>query len=584
MKNIEFEIIRRILPETGLNDTAFCDVQVSVVKNSQKTIDSPPDCNDILDLQRRNCIISVIAKFKRKEKSMYKIGELSKLCNISVKALRYYDSEGLLIPDKIDKFTGYRYYSASKLVDCYRIIALKELGFSLDEIRKQLTIRDNEQIAGILNAKLAELKSLIESTECQLRKIKSIKNGLTEGEPKMFHVIIKTTDEVRVAFVRKYYKSKSDALLKADEIAGKLPKTIVGKRRIVINYETEYKESDFDLAACAEITGNLPQSSAYDEKMITFGKNVASLCCQESELDEAYKAIIQHLDSSNYKICGAYYEIYHSDRTVELKVPVSEKSKTPLYVIENADKPFTDDPEVCGKWKMLDIVPTHEHFVYGKPKCSHLAWLHELYFIDGGKNYWAVNGWTKNFLFTYGPKPDTRYVNRYTIENIDGHRLLFLEMTCSCDDDGVGFDIPEIWVYEKADDKHYISQEEFRRCDNIDYPFIHDKTVIGKWKVRDFIIHKEDFDPERQNWKQNDLFVLAAEFQENGVYVSTTQNGTNGVTCIWTKGLVLNKREKTASTYEIKMIDGKEYLFREWKPGDYSFGGGRSYWYVFTRE
>lgn len=49
---------------------------------------------------------------------MYKIGELSKLCNMSVKALRYYDSEKLLVPDRIDKFTGYRYYSASKLADC----------------------------------------------------------------------------------------------------------------------------------------------------------------------------------------------------------------------------------------------------------------------------------------------------------------------------------------------------------------------------------------------------------------------------------------------------------------------------------
>lgn len=77
---------------------------------------------------------------------MYKIGELSKLCNISVKTLRYYDSEGLLAPDRIDKFTGYRYYSASKLADCYRIIALKELGFSLDEIRRQLTVGDNEKL------------------------------------------------------------------------------------------------------------------------------------------------------------------------------------------------------------------------------------------------------------------------------------------------------------------------------------------------------------------------------------------------------------------------------------------------------
>ncbi len=73
------------------------------------------------------------------------------------------------------------------------------------------------------------------------------------------------------------------------------------------------------------------------------------------------------------------------------------------------------------------------------------------------------------------------------------------------------------------------------------------------------------------------------EFKENGGYVSATRTATNGTVSVWTKGLVLNRREKTASAYEIKVIDGREYLFREWKSGDYSFGGGRVYWYVFTR-
>ena len=50
---------------------------------------------------------------------MYKIGELSKLSNLPIKTLRYYDSEGLLSPDYIDAFTGYRYYSAARLSDCY---------------------------------------------------------------------------------------------------------------------------------------------------------------------------------------------------------------------------------------------------------------------------------------------------------------------------------------------------------------------------------------------------------------------------------------------------------------------------------
>ena len=515
---------------------------------------------------------------------MYKIGELSKLCNISVKTLRYYDAEGLLVPDEIDKFTGYRYYSASKLEDCYRIIALKELGFSLDEIRVQLTTNDNEKITSALNAKLTELQALIETTQTQLRTIESIKNNLTKGESKMFNIIVRATDEVRVAYIRKNYLSKADAFDDIEKIKSDLPKTILGKRKIIINYEIEYKEADFDLAACMEIVGKLPVSCGYEEKTISLGANVASLICKTDELDDAYKAMIKHLDGSGYKVCGSYYEIYHDEKTVELKVPVCERTKKSLYVSDDV-MPFVDDPEVCGKWKMIDILPTREHFIYGKPKCNHLAWLDELYFIDGGKSYWAISGWTKGQLFTYASKPNSIYVNKYTIESDENHKLLFLEMYDYCDGGGEGlFDNPEIWVYEQIDDKHYTSQEELRRCDNIDYPFINDENIIGVWKVRDFLINREDFDVKKQNWPVDDLFVLSAEFKNSGVYVTTTKNGTNSVTSVWTKGLVLNKREKTASAYEIVTIDGKDYLFKEWKPGDYSFGGGRSYWYVFTRE
>lgn len=507
---------------------------------------------------------------------MYRIGELSKLCNLSVKTLRFYDSEGLLVPDEIDKFTGYRYYSASKLNDCYRIIALKELGFNLSQIKAQLATDDHIRTDDILDAKLAELNALIEKAQGQAEKIERLKNELAKGESKMYHVIIRATDEIRVAFVRKIFCSKADALNEMAEMANRISKAIVGKRKVLINYESEYKESEFDLAVCVEIAGALPSRHTYDIKTISFRNEVASLCCQEDEMNDAYKAIIQYLDGSDYKVCGAYYEIYHSDGTAELKVPVCKQAEEPFYNISDSNEPFVDDPEVCGKWEMIDIVPTREHFVYGKPKCSHISdWLHELYFIDGGTPYWTVEGWTKGCLFTRGPEPDTKCYNKYQVEIDEGHKLLFLEMK--------SHGTPEVWVYEKVDDKRYQSKEEIRKCDNIDYPFVDDETVVGKWVVRDFVINKEDFDPAKQNWKQDDLFILSAEFKENGVYVTTSQNFTNSVTSFWTKGLILNKREKTASAYEIKVIDGKEYLFKEWKSGDYSFGGRKPCWYVFTR-
>ena len=67
---------------------------------------------------------------------LYKIGEFAKLTNIPVKTLRYYDEINLLKPEEIDLFSGYRYYSDKQKEDLEIILALKEAGFSLEEIKK----------------------------------------------------------------------------------------------------------------------------------------------------------------------------------------------------------------------------------------------------------------------------------------------------------------------------------------------------------------------------------------------------------------------------------------------------------------
>jgi DNA-binding transcriptional MerR regulator len=66
------------------------------------------------------------------------IGDFSKLSLVSVKALRYYDEIGLLKPERVDEFSGYRYYSAAQLPQLNRIVTLKNMGLSLDEIAKLL--------------------------------------------------------------------------------------------------------------------------------------------------------------------------------------------------------------------------------------------------------------------------------------------------------------------------------------------------------------------------------------------------------------------------------------------------------------
>ena len=67
---------------------------------------------------------------------MIKIGDFSRICQLSVKTLRYYDEVGLLKPVEVDRFTGYRYYSADQLPRLNRILALKDLGLSLIRFTK----------------------------------------------------------------------------------------------------------------------------------------------------------------------------------------------------------------------------------------------------------------------------------------------------------------------------------------------------------------------------------------------------------------------------------------------------------------
>lgn len=77
---------------------------------------------------------------------MMKIGEFSKLSHLTVKALRFYEKEGLLIPASIDSWNGYRFYETSQLKSAAKIKSYRQLGFSINEIRDILNGKDTRSI------------------------------------------------------------------------------------------------------------------------------------------------------------------------------------------------------------------------------------------------------------------------------------------------------------------------------------------------------------------------------------------------------------------------------------------------------
>lgn len=128
---------------------------------------------------------------------MLGIGDFASHGRVSVRMLRHYDSIGLLRPAHVDPNTGYRHYDAGQLAELDRVVALKDLGFTLDQVRQILADRVSvDELRGMLRLRRAQLAERIEADQARLREVEA-RLRLAEGETP--EVLIKTIPGVRVA-------------------------------------------------------------------------------------------------------------------------------------------------------------------------------------------------------------------------------------------------------------------------------------------------------------------------------------------------------------------------------------------------
>lgn len=111
---------------------------------------------------------------------MFKIGEFSKLAQVSIRMLRYYDETGLLKPAEIDKFTNYRLYSIEQIPVLNKIIFLRDLGFNVSEIAVALNHWEDEFIANQLDHKRLEIENGIKAGQEKLAKIELAKRDIRQ--------------------------------------------------------------------------------------------------------------------------------------------------------------------------------------------------------------------------------------------------------------------------------------------------------------------------------------------------------------------------------------------------------------------
>src|SRR5215510_14368227 len=130
---------------------------------------------------------------------MFRIGDFSRLTGVSVKTLHHYDDMGLFRPLRVDPFTGYRYYSFEQLPRLNRILALKDLGFSLEQIARILDDDlSAEQLTGMLRLRQAELQQQAQEAQERLERVKARLNQIKqEGKMSEHEIILKRVEPIK---------------------------------------------------------------------------------------------------------------------------------------------------------------------------------------------------------------------------------------------------------------------------------------------------------------------------------------------------------------------------------------------------
>ncbi|MQS13308.1 MerR family transcriptional regulator [Streptomyces kaniharaensis] len=132
---------------------------------------------------------------------MLTIGDFAKHGRVSVRMLRHYDAIGLLRPARVDPLSGYRFYGAAQLARLNRVIALKELGFTLQQVRAVLDEEvDAAELRGMLRLRRAELAAAIAADARRLARVEArLRTIESEGTMSAHDVVVKRVPSVRVA-------------------------------------------------------------------------------------------------------------------------------------------------------------------------------------------------------------------------------------------------------------------------------------------------------------------------------------------------------------------------------------------------
>ena len=266
---------------------------------------------------------------------LYRIGLFAQMNRITVKALRFYEEQGLLLPAKIDEESGYRYYTMSQMETLHRILALKEAGFTIEDM-KHLNASGDER-GFLLRKKKALLEKIAELT-LQLSKIDGYL--MAGGNSLSAPVMVKTIPETVCAVMRRRIDSYDALFDIMPELGGYMEDAgcvcALPEYCFTQYLEPGFQEAQILVEVCEAVTEKKADRGCLRFRTIP---ETRAACIYHKgsyrDFPKTYEVILRYIEENGYEICGNIRESYidgvwnkdsEDEWLSEIQIPVVKKS------------------------------------------------------------------------------------------------------------------------------------------------------------------------------------------------------------------------------------------------------------------
>ena len=276
---------------------------------------------------------------------MFRIGEFSRIARVSTRLLRYYDGIGLFSPGRIDPATGYRFYLADQLAQLNRILALKDLGLSLEQVSRMLDEKVTAgEIRGMLALKKAELERSLSEEATRLRHIESrLRQIETHGLLADFDVVIKSAEPQAFLSVRQTYSELDGAVTMLGNVVRAVSARVPNAARdspVVVahsDFDDEALDLEIGFSLKRDVTKRivLPGNITMEMTELPAVETLATVVRRgpKYEAHLAFGALGIWMEANGFQIAGPSREIFlelptdpsgGEDAVVEVQFPVTK--------------------------------------------------------------------------------------------------------------------------------------------------------------------------------------------------------------------------------------------------------------------